>query len=216
MFSRKETSSNCTSSRLLKKAHLRRCRAWALAAAYAEYASLGPTRAALHLDLFEQPGEKRVFQQPATHIVWAEPGDSGIYCLVLWVPRACRIQLAHRPACDFPPGWYVYTGSAKRRLLSRLRRHVRRSKTVHWHVDRLRPFARISEIWVRPWAPGSECGTNARLRRLPGATIPCRGFGASDCRCDTHLFHLPYRPAPPNTGWRARLRARGTLLVAIG
>ena len=44
--------------RLLKKAHLRRWRAWALVAAYRKYASLGPSRAALHLDLFEQPAEK--------------------------------------------------------------------------------------------------------------------------------------------------------------
>jgi len=42
-------------SRPLKKAHLRRWRARALAAAYPEYASLGASRAALHLDLFEQP-----------------------------------------------------------------------------------------------------------------------------------------------------------------
>jgi len=49
-------------SRLLKKAHLRRWCAWALAAAYAEYASLGPSRAALHLDFFEQPAEDRLFQ----------------------------------------------------------------------------------------------------------------------------------------------------------
>jgi hypothetical protein len=41
--------------RLLKKAHLRRWRARALAAAYLQYASLGPSLAALHLDLFEQP-----------------------------------------------------------------------------------------------------------------------------------------------------------------
>src|SRR5512134_2121005 len=43
-------------SRLLKKAHLQRWPAWALVAAYLEYASLGPSRTALHLDLFEQPG----------------------------------------------------------------------------------------------------------------------------------------------------------------
>jgi len=40
----------------LKTAHLRRCHAWTLVAAYLEYVSLGPSRAALHLDLFEQPG----------------------------------------------------------------------------------------------------------------------------------------------------------------
>ena len=49
--------------RLLKKAHLLRWPARALAAAYLEYASLGPSRAALHPDLFEQPGRKRVLQQ---------------------------------------------------------------------------------------------------------------------------------------------------------
>jgi len=36
---------------------LRRWRARALAAAYLEYASLGPLPATWHLDLFEQPGD---------------------------------------------------------------------------------------------------------------------------------------------------------------
>ena len=44
-------------SRLLKKAHLPRWRACALAAAYPMYASLGASHAALHVDLFEQPGQ---------------------------------------------------------------------------------------------------------------------------------------------------------------
>ena len=44
--------------RLLKKAHLLRWHTRALAAAYLEYASLGPSRAALHPDLFKQPGRK--------------------------------------------------------------------------------------------------------------------------------------------------------------
>jgi len=52
------------SNRLLKKAHLRRWNAQALVAAYLEYASLGLSHSALHLDLFEQPGRKRVFQHP--------------------------------------------------------------------------------------------------------------------------------------------------------
>jgi hypothetical protein len=52
-------------SRLLKKAHLLRWPASALAATYLQYASLGLRRAALHLDLFEQPGRKEVFRQAA-------------------------------------------------------------------------------------------------------------------------------------------------------
>ena len=64
MAKRSERSSGLA-RRLLKKAHLRRWRARALAAAYPEYASLGPSRAALHLDLFEQPAEERAFWQLA-------------------------------------------------------------------------------------------------------------------------------------------------------
>ena len=58
-------------NRLLKKAHLRRWHARALAAAYPEYAWTHlrwvprPFRAALRLNLFEQPERKRVFQHPA-------------------------------------------------------------------------------------------------------------------------------------------------------
>ena len=146
----------------------------------------------------------------------SQPGAStGVYCLVLRLPRACRIAVAGRADCGFPPGWYVYVGSAKRNLPARLTRHLRRAKALHWHIDRLRPFAQISEIWVRPWAPGAECGTGGKLRRLPGARIPCRGFGASDCHCEAHLILLPYRPFPPGVGWTVPLRVRGGRLASI-
>jgi hypothetical protein len=46
---------NISCDRSLKKAHLRRWRASPLAATYLQYASLGLRRAALHMDLFEQP-----------------------------------------------------------------------------------------------------------------------------------------------------------------
>ena len=50
-------------SRLLKKAHLRRTDQVRLAPA--PILRMGTRRAALHLDLFERPGRKRVFQHPA-------------------------------------------------------------------------------------------------------------------------------------------------------
>jgi hypothetical protein len=55
---------------LLKKAHLLRWRARALAAAYPEYASLGPPPAALHLDLFEQPAGHRRLLKKAHLLRW--------------------------------------------------------------------------------------------------------------------------------------------------
>ncbi len=55
-------------SRLPKRAHLRRWRARALAATYPEYASLGTSRAALHLDPFGQPGRGQVLQHPVDRL----------------------------------------------------------------------------------------------------------------------------------------------------
>ena len=59
----------------LKRAHLRRWLARALAAAYRKYASLSPGGAAWHLDLFEQPGESGYFRKAgrvsAARRLWA-------------------------------------------------------------------------------------------------------------------------------------------------
>jgi Uri superfamily endonuclease len=125
---------------------------------------------------------------------------SGIYCLVLWVPRASTVRLSRAGACRVHRGWYVYTGSAKRSLVPRLLRHLRRRKRFHWHVDHLRAVASVRQIWVWRWAPGAECRTGAMVRCMPGAGIPIEGFGASDCRCVSHLVSFPSEPVPPEQG----------------
>src|SRR5512137_798524 len=52
----------------LKTAHLLRWHARALAAAYPLYASLGPLRAAWHLDLFERPDAEQAFWRSARRV----------------------------------------------------------------------------------------------------------------------------------------------------
>ena len=135
-------------------------------------------------------------------------GTAGVYSLVLWLPRACRISLSRAGACHFQRGWYVYTGSAKRNLRPRLLRHLRRRKRLHWHIDHLRAAAGVRQIWVWPWAAGRECRTNAVVRRMPGATCPVKGFGASDCRCVAHLVAFPSEPLPPDHGAPFTYRVR--------
>ena len=125
-------------------------------------------------------------------------GDAGVYCLVLWLPRACSITLSRKGSCRLERGWYVYTGSAKRNLLPRLMRHLRRRKTLHWHIDHLRAVASLRQIWIRPWTAGEECRTNTMVRRMPEAACPVKGFGASDCRCVAHLISFLSEPTPPD------------------
>jgi len=47
----------------------------------------------------------------------------------------------------FPPGYYVYFGSAHGGLSARVSRHLKREKRLHWHIDYLTRFADVMEVW---------------------------------------------------------------------
>ncbi|GAB6052674.1 GIY-YIG nuclease family protein [Magnetospira thiophila] len=89
------------------------------------------------------------------------------------------------------PGRYVYAGSARGPggIRARCARHVKPSKIVHWHIDRLTNTARVGAVAAFP--EGTECGIVDRLLSAHGAWTPIRGFGSSDCtRCAAHLVRL--------------------------
>ena len=139
---------------------------------------------------------------------------SGVYCLVLWLPYTRLITLAGENGCRFERGWYVYTGSAKRNLRSRLLRHLRRRKKLHWHIDHLRAVTSIRQIWVWPWTAGAECRTNMMVRDMADATCPVKGFGASDCHCWAHLMAFSSEPMPPDHPTPFTYRVRGGRVTA--
>ncbi|MCG5536814.1 GIY-YIG nuclease family protein [Ectothiorhodospira mobilis] len=132
------------------------------------------------------------------------------YQLYIHLRRPCRIQAGRLPAARLPAGWYVYTGSARRNLAARVERHLRRDKTLRWHVDWLltRREARVVHV-VLSEAP--ECQANARV----GGEVPVPGFGASDCRaaCGSHLRYLG--PERPRVVPEAALRQRRPGLRAL-
>ncbi|MGD9786771.1 MAG: DUF123 domain-containing protein [Sulfuricellaceae bacterium] len=87
----------------------------------------------------------------------------------------------------FPAGRYVYTGSAKRNLEARIRRHLSQEKKLKWHIDYLLAAPGIHMIEVKRFSQ-EEC---ARNQETDGEVI-VPGFGASDCRsgCGSHLKFL--------------------------
>ncbi|MCP3956130.1 MAG: DUF123 domain-containing protein, partial [Desulfobacterales bacterium] len=91
---------------------------------------------------------------------------------------------------------YVYTGSAlgPGGLAARIGRHLKPSKKFHWHIDYLRRFAEVEEIWYTIHLGKLECRWAKLFQKTRGARIICPGFGSSDCRCDTHLFHFKRKP----------------------
>lgn len=113
-----------------------------------------------------------------TYQLWIHVGDQ----LLLSIGALGRCRLFR--------GWYVYTGSARRGLRARLRRHCApaEEKRPRWHVDYLlaSPYVAIRYVGISALP---ECQANAEV----GGAIPCPGFGASDCR----------------TGWRSHLRYLG-------
>ncbi len=128
----------------------------------------------------------------------ALPVGPGSYVLVLRLPAPARLKVGKLGEFTFEPGWYLYCGSAIGGLRGRVARHLRPDHRVHWHIDYLNlksSGATVEEIW---WAEGRtrrECEWSEAIAVLPGMSRPVAGFGASDCRCDSHLIYAPERPS---------------------
>ncbi|MEW5786625.1 MAG: GIY-YIG nuclease family protein [Pseudomonadota bacterium] len=114
------------------------------------------------------------------------------YRLFIRVETPLRLPVGRLGTFDLPAGDYVYTGSARRNLEARIARHLRRDKTLRWHIDYLltAPGVRVTRV-VR--SRTAECPLN----QSQSGSLPIPGFGASDCKhgCGSHLKYLGWSPA---------------------
>ena len=118
------------------------------------------------------------------------PACAGAYALVLDLAVPVECDLAGR-SVRFAPGTYIYAGSAygPGGIRARLRRHFRRVKKTHWHVDWL--TSRASALEALAVEAGSECAIIERLSASRAFSTVHEGFGSSDCSgCSTHLLRL--------------------------
>ena len=117
------------------------------------------------------------------------PSASGAYVLLIHLENPKSIEVGRLGTIDFPAGWYAYIGSALNGIAARVNRHLRHCKKLHWHVDYLLRKGQIDEV---TWALSDqrlECRIADTLQQRGLPSI--RRFGASDCRCPSHLFHSP-------------------------
>jgi len=120
------------------------------------------------------------------------PAEPGTYVLLLYLFGPFRIPVGRLGTFEVRAGFYLYVGSARGPggLAARVARHLRHPKPLRWHVDFLRAYARPVGVWWAEEVERRECVWARVLARLPGASIPIPGFGASDCRCPAHLVHF--------------------------
>ncbi|MDD3798232.1 MAG: DUF123 domain-containing protein [Novosphingobium sp.] len=116
------------------------------------------------------------------------PAEKGAYVLLMHF--GTPPVFAHKRATvTLARGWYAYSGSAygPGGMRARLRRHFRREKKPHWHVDRLTVLAQ--PLHALTLAGGSECTIAGRLAAAGGFEPALPGFGSSDCAaCPSHLL----------------------------
>lgn len=122
----------------------------------------------------------------------------GAYLLVIDLDAPLTIEVPKGTAATLAAGRYGYCGSAygPGGIRARVTRHLRRSKTSRWHIDRLTAAGRVVAVQAVPG--GDECALMDGLIVLPGVSVPAPGFGSSDCRrCPAHLAALPPDFTPP-------------------
>ncbi|MGQ4911176.1 MAG: GIY-YIG nuclease family protein [Candidatus Thorarchaeota archaeon] len=119
----------------------------------------------------------------------------GVYALVITLKEEAPLPIKTLGNPVLKPGCLVYVGSAmgtgSTNLKNRIRRHFRREKKVHWHIDHL--LTDTSRLAFAVWAESRipmECRLIQRLVESVDIIPETNGFGASDCSegCYSHLL----------------------------
>lgn len=118
------------------------------------------------------------------------PALTGAYALILHLASPVILKRPDNATNPLGPGWYVYAGSARGPggIRTRLARHLRTDKKIHWHIDQLTGLSE-TRIWASPVPEGNECELVKQLTRSRLFRTACAKFGSTDCRrCEGHLL----------------------------
>jgi sugar fermentation stimulation protein A len=150
-----------------------------------------PAAVGWNKDLSLDIGKTKILKIPWTYLK-KEVKDRGSYLLIVKLAEAAAITTGRLPESFFQAGYYVYVGSAMNGLSSRLARHRRQNKKIHWHIDYLTAAAsQVIPIPIRS-SDRHECKVAESLSSF--MEMGPRGFGSSDCECATHLYFSSAHP----------------------
>ena len=121
----------------------------------------------------------------------------GTYALILYCGHERIIDTGKLGTMSVRKGYYVYVGSAfgSGGLPARIKHHCRILKSPHWHIDYLRPAVEIIQVWYSHDPIKREHEWAGILMGVHGVKLPLKGFGSTDCNCDSHLFFFSIPPS---------------------
>lgn len=119
--------------------------------------------------------------------------DKGVYCLLMFLKRSQSIRINKRLSF-FPEGYYCYVGSALNSLEKRVMRHRSKNKKLHWHIDHFLKKSKIIRTYSIVTDKKLECWLSRKIRAQKGEVI-MKGFGSTDCKCETHLYYFKQDPS---------------------
>lgn len=111
-----------------------------------------------------------------------------LYMIEGYLAKEQEINVGKLGTFFFPQGRYIYVGSARRNIRSRIERHLRIDKKLRWHFDYLRPYLQVEKVRTFDGEIG-ECELFQRLFLEREGKIVAKGFGSSDCKCYSHLIY---------------------------
>lgn len=112
----------------------------------------------------------------------------GVYIVLFRLEEPRTLEVGALGEIDFGEGIYVYTGSARNSVESRISRHFEEVEKKFWHIDYFSSRAEVFDYLVLPEVSEYEC---VMAGILSGFCESVEDFGCSDCGCDSHLFKLP-------------------------
>lgn len=126
----------------------------------------------------------------------AAPCAAGSYALLLHAGQTETLTVGALGKLTIERGTYLYVGSAfgPGGLAARLAHHLEISRRPHWHIDYLRQVTQPLAVWWTTDPRRREHDWAALLIADAQAASVSPRFGASDCRCKTHLVF--YRECP--------------------
>ena len=124
----------------------------------------------------------------------------GSYALILFADKPFDISVGKLGRFRGNRGHYIYCGSAfgPGGVAARVRHHRTITRRPHWHIDYLRQVTDLIDIWYCHDPLNREHDWTRLFAAHDGALLPSPGFGASDCRCTSHLVALDNIPLLPD------------------